>query len=100
MYAIALTQSCIQCEYNLLSFKYLTNDCRGSVLVREFIDNHKNRMMLIEGRQKDYNFLINECKQLCEDKHYATDMVSSTISPSPTYLHYVIRSEKTSLIYT
>ena len=32
-------------------------------------------MILIEGRQKDYNFLINECKQLCEDKHYATDKV-------------------------
>ena len=32
-------------------------------------------MILIEGRQKDYNFLINECKQLCEDKDYATDKV-------------------------
>ena len=45
------------------------------MLVQEVTDNHKNRMMLIESRQKDYNFLMNECKQLCEDKHYAADKV-------------------------
>ena len=49
--------------------------CRSSASVREVICNHKNRMMLIESRQKDYDFLMNECKQLTVDKHYATDKV-------------------------
>ena len=59
------------------------------MLVQEVIDNHKNRMMLIESRQKDYNFLINECKQLCEDKHYASDKVNYPYIHTyiPTYVH-------------
>ena len=36
--------------------------------------------MLIESRQKDYDFLMNECKQLTVDKHYATDKVRTLYS--------------------
>ena len=58
----------------------------SSVSVQEvIIYNHKNRILLVEGRQKDYEFLLNECKQLCEDKHYATDEVNTTVTPLYAY---------------
>ena len=59
------------------------------------ISNHESRILLIEGRQKDYDFLLNECKQLCKDKHYANDKVDTTISPLNVYYSYVTGTEKT-----
>ena len=61
--------------YNILYYYY----CRSSVSVQEVISNHESRVLLIEGRQKDYDFLLNECKQLCKDKHYANDKVDTTV---------------------
>ena len=74
--------------------------CRSSVSVQEVISNHESRILLIEGRQKDYDFLLNECKQLCKDKHYANDKVDTTVSPLNVYCSYVTGTEITSIIYT
>ena len=82
--------------YNILYYYY----CRSSVSVQEVISNHESRILLIEGRQKDYDFLLNECKQLCKDKHYANDKVDTTVSPLNVYYSYVTGTEITSLFYT
>ena len=82
--------------YNILYYYY----CRSSVSVQEMIGKHESRILLIEGRQKDYDFLLNECKQLCKDKHYANDKVDTTISPLNVYYSYVTGTEITSLFYT
>ena len=82
--------------YNILYYYY----CRSSVSVQEVISNHESRILLIEGRQKDYDFLLNECKQLCKDKHYANDKVDTTVSPLNVYYSNVIGTEKASLFYT
>ena len=42
-------------------------------IVRE----HGNRKLLLDNRQKNYEFLLSELKQLSEDEHYAIEEVSS-----------------------
>ena len=39
------------------------------------IRDHENRMLLLNNRQKNYEFLLTEQSQLSEDEHYAIEEV-------------------------
>ena len=39
------------------------------------IRDHENRMLLLDSRQKNYEFLLNGQKQLSEDEHFAIEEV-------------------------
>ncbi|XP_065894668.1 uncharacterized protein [Dysidea avara] len=65
---------------------------RGSSSVEGMIRDHENRMLLLDSRQKNYEFLLNGQKQLSEDEHFAIEEVNQAAANVTALRNFVYKS--------
>ncbi|XP_065894663.1 spectrin beta chain, non-erythrocytic 1-like isoform X3 [Dysidea avara] len=79
--------------YNMMKEEIMnTYPSGGSSSVEGMILDHENRMLLLDSRQKNYEFLLNEQKQLSEDEHYAIEEVNQAAANVTALRNFVYKS--------